>query len=150
MNSHTKQKIVEVIAALFIFLFTYTALAKFMALAKFQVTLTKLPLVSKMAPVVAVLIPVIETAVVILLLIPRFRKIGLWSSLALMTIFTMYIGYMVIYIPHLPCSCGGVIKYLSWRQHLAFNTFFTGLAALAIMLGKNERHNNVYSSVRVI
>lgn len=153
MNSHTKQRIVQVIAALYIFLFSYTAMNKIMAIKQFQFTLAKSPLISEMAPFVAVLIPIIEMAIVLLLLLPQLRKIGLWSSLVLMALFTVYIGYMVIYIPHLPCSCGGVLKYLSWREHLMFNTFFVSLAVLAIILDKNEKYNgisNPFKSLRII
>ena len=55
-----------------------------------------------------------------------------------MTIFTLYIGYMVAFVPKLPCSCGGIIQKMSWNQHLIFNVGFILLGVYAIWL---DRYN---------
>jgi len=45
---------------------------------------------------------------------------------------------MIAFTPHLPCSCGGVIRELSWRDHLFFNVCFTVLAAVGISVEKKQ------------
>jgi hypothetical protein len=32
----------------------------------------------------------------------------------------------------LPCSCGGAISRMGWREHIVFNVVFVGLTVLAI------------------
>jgi hypothetical protein len=56
-----------------------------------------------------------------------------------MFLFTIYVGLMISFAPHLPCSCGGVIKQMSWKQHLTFNTFFTALALFGIWLSRRQQ-----------
>ncbi|WP_442892031.1 hypothetical protein [Chryseobacterium sp. VD8] len=38
----------------------------------------------------------------------------------------------------MPCSCGGVIKNLTWPQHLIFNLFFVVITSLAIRVNKKN------------
>jgi hypothetical protein len=56
-----------------------------------------------------------------------------------MTLFTAYIIAMFIVAPEMPCSCGGIIQQLSWKQHIVFNCIFIGLNGLAIYLQKKEK-----------
>ena len=83
-------------------------------------------------------VPLTELAVAGLLFFVSTRGLGLKASFVLMILFTLYIGYMLVFTPHLPCSCGGVIKQLSWKEHLVFNIALTGLAALGIVLVKKR------------
>lgn len=126
--------IIEIIAALFILLFVYTASSKLLEMHKFQYTIAKSPLIGDFANLISWAVPITEISIAIILLIPKTRLVGLYASTALMAIFTLYIGYMIAFTPKLPCSCGGVIKYMSWNQHLLFNIFFTLLGVWGIML----------------
>ncbi|MFI8378863.1 MauE/DoxX family redox-associated membrane protein [Leeuwenhoekiella sp. NPDC079379] len=63
-----------------------------------------------------------------LLLVSKTRRLGLLGSAVLMSVFTVYIAGMMLFIPELPCSCGGIINDLTWSQHLLFNLVFTALA----------------------
>ena len=136
MKVSAKTNLLNLIAAAFIFLFTYTALSKLTGFASFKATLQESPLIKDYASVLAYALPVTELVISGLLFIPYTRMAGLYSTLALMILFTGYIGYMLVFTPNLPCSCGGVLKQLSWKQHLLFNIFFTFLAAAAIWLQK--------------
>ncbi len=49
-------------------------------------------------------------------------------------LFAGYIGYMLVFVKHLPCSCGGVLQGLSWGQHLLFNLLFLLLAVMGTLL----------------
>jgi len=134
MNSSIKIKVAELISFLLIFLFAYTGLSKLMTVMQFERTLRQSPLLSDVASVVARLIPLTELAIVVLLLIPRFKKLGTWCSLVLLSLFTIYIAYMIAFTPHLPCSCGGILKQLSWHHHLVFNVCLIALSAVSIRL----------------
>jgi uncharacterized membrane protein YjfL (UPF0719 family) len=126
----------QVICALFIFLFCYTAVSKLQEFDRFKFVLSKSPIIANYSTLLAIALPVVELAVVALLTIPVVRRWGLYSSLVLMIIFTCYIGYMVLFTPHLPCSCGGVIRQMTWKQHFVFNLFFIALAFLAIVMDR--------------
>jgi hypothetical protein len=84
--------------------------------------------------VVAWILPSVEILISLLLILPQTRRIGLWCSFVLMLTFTGYVGYMLAFTPHLPCSCGGVLRQMTWKQHLVFNTFYSIIALLGIWL----------------
>lgn len=109
---------------LLIFLFTYTGVNKLIVHEVFEAAILRSPIIRLQATIISWLIPVIELLIVGMLLLQQYRRTGLLLSLILITIFTAYIGYMILFIPNLPCSCGGVLKELSWSNHLLFNSFF--------------------------
>lgn len=125
-------KAIEIIAALFILLFVYTATSKLLSHQTFLIILKKSPLIGFASGLLSWGVPAIEIAISVLLFLPHLRKLGLIASLSLMTLFTLYIAFMLITSSNLPCSCGGVISKLSWQQHLWLNVFLTIAAALAI------------------
>ena len=128
-----------VIAALLILLFSYTAINKLMSQRGFEIALAHSPLLKNVSILVSWMIPVIEIIIVIALFFPATRRFGLLASLVLMILFTGYIGYMIWFTPKLPCSCGGVLKHMTWREHLVFNICFTALAATGYLFEKNKR-----------
>jgi putative oxidoreductase len=127
-----KQSLPQLICALFILVFIYTGISKLLSMEAFVKVLRQSVLLSRFAVVVGWLLPVSELFVAGLLVFPAMRRIGLWLSLLLMVLFTAYIGWMLLYEPRLPCSCGGIIKYMSWKQHLVFNTALIALAITGI------------------
>lgn len=137
-----KSIITDTISALFIILFLYTGIFKLTGQELFKAAIMKSPLISNYTPVIALVIPVVEVLIALSLLIPffkdnpRLRKWGLISSTALMAVFTLYVGYMLKFSLHLPCSCGGIINKLNWHQHLYFNTLFTVLGFIGIYTNK--------------
>jgi hypothetical protein len=56
-----------------------------------------------------------------------------------MIAFTLYIGAIMTFNKELPCSCGGIISLLSWKEHLVFNSVFILLAFAGVMLEKLQR-----------
>ena len=96
------------------------------------------PLIASYAGILSWLIPTIEMVIVMMLTIYSTRFYGLLSSLFLLIVFTMYIAGMLLSGSHLPCSCGGVISRLSWKEHLVFNLFFMALSLAGIVLEKKE------------
>jgi hypothetical protein len=141
-----KKTIIESISSLFVFLFVYTALSKLTDYDFFVAQLHTHPGINKFAATIAWLIPALELSVSTLLLFRQTRLAGLYSSLLLMTGFTIYLLYMLRFGDNLPCTCGGVIKYMTWKQHAGFNLFFILIAILGIKLMKiNKSETNIAS-----
>ncbi|MBA2499261.1 MAG: hypothetical protein H0V30_05995 [Chitinophagaceae bacterium] len=124
--------LVEIISAILILLFVYTALSKLVSLDQFQDVLWQAPMIGHGAGILARAVPLAELLIALLLLFPFTRVWGLYSSLGLLLVFTVYLGYMIVSVTDLPCQCGGVISSLSWAQHIYFNLFFIGITWLGI------------------
>lgn len=139
--------IAETVSILFIMLFLYTGISKFSDYLVFKEQIAASPILEKIAPYVAWGVPLIELAVVALLIIPRWRLKGMYASLILMILFTGYILAILTFDKTLPCSCGGVIALLSWKQHIIFNSIFILLAALGVaMQSKIKKENKIMLS----
>lgn len=126
----------EIVVALFVLLFMYTAIAKLQDIPKFTYVLGESPLIGKSAHIIGWAIPITELALTTLLFIPQTRTIGLISSTILMALFTGYIIYMLRFADKIPCSCGGVVEQLSWRGHLLLNSLFvaSGITSIIVRL----------------
>jgi uncharacterized membrane protein YphA (DoxX/SURF4 family) len=135
--------IIEIITVLNIILFLYTGIAKIMDYSVFKEQLADSPILAWAAKPVALLLPWLEFAIVLMLIIPRWRLKGLYASLALMTLFTAYIIALFSISKEMPCSCGGVIELLSWKQHIVFNGIFMLLNIWTIRLLRREKKDLV-------
>jgi hypothetical protein len=141
VNHFMKRKaIVDIIAALLILLFTYTAVSKLMGLELFKILLAQSPGIGQHAGWLYIGIPAAELIVAALLFFPATKQKGLYASFVMMLAFTVYVGYMVKLGGNLPCSCGGVISAMSWQQHLYFNAFFTLAALTAAIINRKIKH----------
>jgi uncharacterized membrane protein YphA (DoxX/SURF4 family) len=129
-----RKAVLETIRLLFILLFVYTAVSKFIDHENFRAVIGQSPLITRFAPVLAIVVPVAEIVIALLLVIPRYRRAGLYASFAIMTLFTVYIVVLMTLSEKIPCSCGGVISMMSWTQHLYFNIGFVLLALLGMWL----------------
>lgn len=134
MKTINKALVTDIISALFILLFVYTAITKFVGHESFKAVLGQSPLIGIKANALSWLLPISELITALLLFIPSCRKWGFASALILMLLFTGYITYMILFASNLPCSCGGIISQMTWSQHLIFNIFFTALAVIALWL----------------
>jgi hypothetical protein len=128
----------DIAAYLLLALFMYTAASKILTINAFSSTLAKSPLIGSNSLLVAWLIPIIEIIVGILLIITGTRKLGLYASLVLLGIFTLYLVYMVSSGTKLPCHCGGAISTMTWQQHIWFNVAFLLIDITGIRLHKNK------------
>lgn len=141
--------IIEIISALLIGLLIYAAFSKLLAYPVFVAQLHTHPMLKPFAGFLAWAVPVVELGVALLLFIPRSRLAGFTGALALMIMFTLYIAGMLLSDYHLPCSCGGILRNLTWKQHLVFNVFFTLLASIGRRLKRNghsTKWNMVHSA----
>lgn len=132
-----KKKIfVEVVTFIAIILFLYTGISKLADYGVFKEQIALSPVLEPFAPIIAWLLPVIEFITAALLFIPKCRLVGLYAALCLMVAFTIYISILLTVDEKLPCSCGGIIELLSWKQHLVLNITLIALLALALKFQK--------------
>jgi len=135
-----KQKVaLEGIVALLILLFLYASVSKILDFDRFIGEMNNQPFPNSWTPFLVWAIPSLEIAIALALMIERTRMAGLIASLVLMTLFTLYTGSVLLhFFAYVPCSCGGVIRKLSWPQHMVFNLFFVALSIIGIILQRKK------------
>lgn len=134
--------VVDVICYLLIFLFVYASVSKLIAVSDFRIQISQSPLLAPVSGFVAWFIPIIELVISVQLVKRGWRLLGLMGSFGLMMAFTLYIGAILQFSEHIPCSCGGVLQRLGWTEHLIFNIAFTLLALVGILLEFSRSKNH--------
>ncbi|MBT1711947.1 hypothetical protein KK062_27135 [Fulvivirgaceae bacterium PWU5] len=136
-------KIIDVIIFLFVMLFIYAAFSKLREYETFQGQIGKSPLIMDYASWIAFLVPLIEIAIAVSLLIVRLQLIALYAAFSLMFLFSAYIWFILTFSPYVPCSCGGILDKMGWTEHLVFNIIFTLLAVVGIHLNLSQQKDRV-------
>ena len=134
-----KQIIIETICFLFVILFIYAATNKLLDYQKFSIQIGQSPLLTGFGDTIPWLVITSEIVVSVLLLIPNLRLVALYASFSLMVMFTAYIVAILNFSSYVPCSCGGVLEKLGWREHLVFNSAFVLLGLLGITLHPEKK-----------
>jgi hypothetical protein len=132
MNLHP---FIILFTGLMIILWAYTAFSKIFNFHKFKQAMVTQVFPRWMGKILMYVLPIIEFAIVALLLFPQTRLIGMYSSLFLMILFTLYVGGAVfhIYDRH-PCACGGLFARLGWSKHFKVNIVLTLVALVGVIL----------------
>lgn len=136
----------QIIYALFIVLFLYTGTMKLIDHQTFEFDLLNAPYINKVWPIAYIVVPIIELLTAIMLLFSRTQRIGIRVSLALMIIFTIYVGGILAIGGRRPCTCGGVIREMDWNTHLYFNIGFAILAFIGVLLSRKSIYYTYGSS----
>ena len=140
-----RQVLLECISALLILLFVYASLSKFLDFHTFYREMDNQPLPNSWTPVLVWVIPCTEIAISVSLIFERTRLLGLYGALVVMGLFTIYTGIILMhFFPYVPCSCGGVIKRLTWTQHLILNLFFVAISIVAVIFQTRKRFNQIF------
>ncbi|HUN01249.1 MAG TPA: hypothetical protein PLS00_00225 [Niabella sp.] len=133
----------DILSGIILLTFCYTALSKLKEYETFTFIIGKSPLLAGIPNIVGVLLLTLEIIVVIMLFISSVRLKGLYLSLILLCAFILYISYMLIFAFDLPCSCGGVLDSLSWKQHLLLN-----FVLILIVIGGISSYKRAKSEAR--
>lgn len=134
-----KNKLLLTIVLLLVLLFTYTAFSKWLDMQGFVREMHNQPFPRWLGSWLVWVLPVLEMGIVLLLMFEPVRLAGLWLSLVLLALFTLYTALVLLQVFHrVPCSCGGVIKQLSWKQHLFFNLFFVVISWVGVCLQRRK------------
>jgi len=131
-----KDAIVKFIALLSILLFIYTGISKLIDYSLFKDQVAMSPILQPFAGIITWILPLAEFFTAILLIIPSLRLYGFYAACSLMVIFTLYLLGMITINRRLPCSCGGIIELLSWKQHVLINSLLIFLEFTGIRLQK--------------
>ena len=148
-----KSIIIQIFSVLLILLFVYTSTSKFLDYDKFvfQMRLAPVPLMKILAPPLGWSVPTIEIIIAMALasgfFYPAIQMKGIYASVILLSIFEIYIAIMLLSGSHLPCTCGGIISQMGWKQHLFFNVFFIIGGILSI---KHLKKNKLSESVEPV
>lgn len=134
-----KSNFIYITALLHIVLFTYAAISKILDFQNFQIQIGQSPLLSAFTSVVSYGVPAIEIGLVLFLLTPKFRWLGMYGSFLLMVMFTAYIFIILNFSSFIPCSCGGILEKMSWNEHLLFNIAFVVLSGIAIVIQSESK-----------
>jgi uncharacterized membrane protein YphA (DoxX/SURF4 family) len=139
-----KKNVIDVICILYILLFVYAAVSKLLDFENFQVQLGQSPLLYFFAGEISWLVPMTEILIAFLLVIPKIRFYALAAAFTLMITFTAYIFFILNYSSSVPCSCGGILEKMGWKEHFVFNIVFIILAGIGILICTviEERTNN--------
>ncbi|RKT01759.1 MauE/DoxX family redox-associated membrane protein [Chryseobacterium defluvii] len=139
-----KNIFVEIVVFLQIILFIYTGVSKFLDFDNFTIDLNRQPFPHSITTVLEWMLPTSEITISLMLCINQTRRLGLLFSLTLMGLFTTYTALVLFNVfDQVPCSCGGIIKNLSWSQHLLFNLFIVSITFIALI--QKEKPNEKLS-----
>lgn len=126
---------------LFVVLFVYAAVSKLLDFEIFRTQLAQSPFLSPFTKLLSWVVVIAELLIACLLCIRKTRLLALYMSLFLMILFTIYIAIILNFAANVPCSCGGVLEALGWKEHLIFNGSFIGIALIGILIERNRKHD---------
>ncbi|MDQ2719437.1 MAG: hypothetical protein M3Z26_06690 [Bacteroidota bacterium] len=133
---------------LLVLLFVYTGFSKLLQHELFLNQINQIAILKKIAPLISVSLPMLEIATGLLIAFNRKQILGWWLASVLMASFTIYVSVMLLSKSSLPCTCGGVIASLTWKQHLLFNIFFMLMSWFVLYNYYKERNENISTNKR--
>lgn len=154
-----KEDIIKIVAITIACLFAYAALSKMADYEKSLGEMRNQVFPNSIAAILTWLVPTVELILAVLLVVQVTRKKAVLASLILLSLFTVYIAVVMTGVfGRVPCSCGGILKNMSYGTHLIFNLFFVLLALLGLaidngwtgynrLLNLKKRKDSVQSSV---
>ncbi|WP_143961190.1 MauE/DoxX family redox-associated membrane protein [Litoribacter populi] len=130
-----RQNITITAAILLIILLGYTGVAKLTDFASFRSAMQNQEIPLEWGRQLAWAIPLVEIFLVGFLLFEKTRIWGFMGSLALLSVFSTYVGLIWIgSFPRVPCGCAGIFDSMSWGAHLVVNLAFVAISAVGIYL----------------
>jgi len=141
---NTKNFIIEAICLLYILLFVYAAVSKILEFENFQAQLGQSTILGAYAGIISYTVIIIELLTSLMLSIPHFRLKGLYVSFGLMCLFTIYIFIILNFTTNIPCSCGGILEKMTWKEHLVFNIIWVAMSVAALFLYSEMRRKTAF------
>jgi len=132
----------KIITLLLLALWVPVLVDKLIDYGSFKAGMLRQPLPSEIIYTLLWLLPFTEGLIVALLLInSKTRRWAMYLSLISMLIFTVYIGLALLgFWEKVPCVCGSVIRFLTWKQHFFFNLFYVFLSGWGVFLTRRTNH----------
>ncbi|WP_256007503.1 MauE/DoxX family redox-associated membrane protein [Pedobacter deserti] len=130
-----KETMIQLITLALSLLFLYASLSKLLNYEKSKEEMMNQVFPAVIARILTWLVPVAEVIIALTLTCKPLRRKALWCSFMLLSAFSLYIAItMSGAFGRIPCSCGGILKNMSYATHLAFNLGFVALAGIALYL----------------
>lgn len=121
--------------SLLVLLWSLSAGGKLADFNHFEATLNKQLFSKEFSEFLLYAVPASEMAAAFLLLSTQTRLIGFITSLMLLSLFTAYIGLILIgYYNKIPCACISIIAGMGFKAHFFFNLFFLAVATMGFIL----------------
>ena len=131
---------VIIISILLIIMWAYAVISKLLDLSAFKQAMATQVFPVWIGKILVWILPLLELAIVALLLIQKTQVIGMYASFGMMLLFTLYVGGAVFNIyQRYPCACGGLFAKLGWKRHFHVNIFFTLISIIGIILLESGR-----------
>lgn len=131
---------IVIISILLIIMWAYAAISKLLELKAFKQALATQVFPLWIGKILVWVLPVVELAIVGLLLFQKTQILGMYASFGMMLLFTLYVGGAVFNIyERYPCACGGLFAKLGWKKHFRVNIFFTLISIIGIVLLESGR-----------
>lgn len=141
---------IKTVSCFFILLFVYASVSKLLDFENFQVQIAQSPLLSAYAGVISYAVIIVELIIVLLLIFPSSRLIGLYLATALMSAFTIYIFLILNYSEFVPCSCGGILEKMGWTEHLIFNILCVIMGGLSVLTTERANHKTTRKTALIL
>lgn len=123
------------ITGLLAILWAYTFFTKLINGHRFKLALKTQVFPPWFGKILFYLLPIAEIGLVVLLLIPSTRLLGMYCSLFLLILFTLYVGGAVFQVyDRYPCACGGLFSHMGWYKHFKVNIMLTLVALVGVIL----------------
>ena len=127
--------LIYTIIALFVALWIYAAVPKLRNMKYFKDVLNSQAIPKWSVPWLTWMLPLVELGTVVLLIIPETRLIGMYISLLMMSVFTVYVSGIIYQVYDIyPCPCGGIFSRIGWKKHFKVNLLLTLIAVLGVVL----------------
>lgn len=117
----SKRNSLVILISILVLLFTYIGINQLIFREDFELNLLNSPLLPIPETGIFLLswfIPILELLAVFLLLWSRTYLLGLYLGIFLFIMYTSYSLGILYFASYIPCSCGGMLKFLSWKQQL--------------------------------
>lgn len=138
MNRRKNKILIDIICALLVLVFVYSGINKLLDHNNFKTQIKFIVPYPILGNILSYTVPVGELIIAILITINQTKRAGIHAFITLITAFTLYFIIMLSSGKNLPCTCGGFINTLSWKQHLAFNIGLILLAVAGLYLDKKN------------
>jgi len=127
--------LIYTIIALFVALWIYAAVPKLRNMKYFKDVLNSQAIPKWSVPWLTWMLPLVELGTVVLLIIPETRLIGMYISLLMMSVFTVYVSGIIYQVYDIyPCPCGGIFSRIGWKKHFKVNLLLTLIAVAGVVL----------------
>lgn len=123
----------------FILLWGYAAVVKLYNWENSRREMLQQPFPYWMSNILFWLVPLVELALVVLLLYRSTLMLGIKASVVLLSIFTLYLALgLGRAFGKIPCACGGILSGMGHEVHIVFNLLFVAVGIIAWVLAQHK------------